>query len=206
MILAIDTSTGACSVALFGADGALIGERHEIIGRGHAEELVPMVDEVLDHHVPSQILVGVGPGSFTGIRVGIAAAQGMSIGWGIPAHGISSLALIAAASLDDEAPAATVAAAMNGGHGELFVQSFAMPKLTPLAEHQSLTPQAAAHAVDAPLVLGPSAETLVEERRSGQAIVAHPRAAHALRLPKALRSMALRPLYGRAPDAKPKAA
>lgn len=206
MILAIDTSTGACSVALFGGDGMLIGERHEIIGRGHAERLVPMVQGLLDHHVPSQILVGVGPGSFTGIRVGIAAAQGMAIGWGVPVHGLSSLALIAAGASDLGATGGHVAAAMVGGHGELFVQQFALPRLSPLGEHQSLSVPAAARTIDAPLVLGPAAETLVAERRAGQAEVCHPRAAHALRLPHGLRTMILRPIYGRAPDATPKAA
>lgn len=206
MILAIDTSTSACSVALFGADGEVIAERHEILGRGHAEKLVPMIEEVLDHHVPSQILVGIGPGSFTGIRVGIAAAQGMAIGWGVPAHGLSSLALIAASACDSEHHGGKVAAVMNGGHGELFVQTFTSPTIKPLGDHVSLAPPAAAKAIDAPLVLGPAAETLVEERRAGQGIVCHPRAAHALLLPHALRTLPLRPLYGRAPDAKPKAA
>lgn len=206
MILAIDTSTGACSVALFGADGALISERHAIIGRGHAEKLVPMIHDALDHHVPSQILVGVGPGSFTGIRVGIAAAQGMAIGWGVPVHGMSSLALIAASASELEHGNGKVAAVMNGGHGELYVQSFAAPSLKPIGDHLSLDPASAARAIDAPLVLGPAAETLVEERRTGQAHVCHPRAAYALLLPGAQRRLAMRPLYGRTPDAKPQAA
>lgn len=204
MILAIDTSTGACSVALFGADGDVLGERHNIIGRGHAEQLVPMVRDILGGHVPALILVGVGPGSFTGIRVGIAAAQGMGIGWGVPVRGMSSLALIAAAASEEEV--GTVAAVMNGGHGELYVQSFALPALDPIDEYTSLTPASAARRVDASLVLGPAAETLVEARRAGEARVGHPHAAHALRLPGALRDLPLRPLYGRAPDAKPKAA
>ena len=206
MILAIDTSTGACSVALFGADGKLLAQRHEVIGRGHAERLVPMIEDVLDHHVPSQILVGVGPGSFTGIRVGIAAAQGMAIGWGVPVHGLSSLGLIAAGARALGKTEGQVAAAMIGGHGELFVQQFSLPRLGALGDHQSLAPPAAARVIDAPLVLGPAAETLVEQRRAGQAEVCHPRAAHALDLPHALRTLPLRPIYGRAPDAKPKAA
>lgn len=206
MILAIDTSTGACSVALFGADGALLSEAHEVIGRGHAEKLVPMIEGVLDKHVPSQILVGVGPGSFTGIRVGIAAAQGMAIGWNVPVYGMSSLALIAASACDLEHGDGKVAAVMNGGHGELFIQTFASPSLKPIGEHQSLAPAVAARTIDAPLILGPAAETLVEERRTGQASICHPRAANALLLPPALRSLPTRPLYGRAPDAKPKAA
>lgn len=206
MILAIDTSTGACSVALFGADGALLSEAHEIIGRGHAEKLVPMVEQVLGGHVPARVLVGVGPGSFTGIRVGIAAAQGMAIGWNVPVAGMSSLALIAASACDLEHGDGLVAAVMNGGHGELFVQTFASPSLDPIGDHESLSPTDAARRIEAPLILGPAAETLVEARRTGQASICHPRAANALLLPEGLRTLAVRPLYGRAPDAKPKAA
>ena len=74
MILAIDTSTANCSVALFADDGALIDSRDEVIGRGHAERLMPMVEQLLAGRTPTQILVGCGPGSFTGLRVGLAAA------------------------------------------------------------------------------------------------------------------------------------
>ena len=67
--------------------------RDEMIGRGHSERLVPMLDEMLDGRRADRILVGVGPGSFTGIRVGIAAAQGLAIGWNCELQGMSSLAL-----------------------------------------------------------------------------------------------------------------
>ena len=72
MILAIDTSTAACTAALFDTAGACVARADELIGRGHAERLVSMIDEMLDGQSPDAILVGVGPGSFTGIRVGIA--------------------------------------------------------------------------------------------------------------------------------------
>ena len=120
MILALDTSTPACTAALFAADGSLFASRDEVIGRGHAERLVPMIAEMLDGHLPSQLLVGVGPGSFTGLRIAIAAAQGLGIGWDVPVCGMSSLALLAAGA-PGEGP---VAAALAGGHGELFVQQF----------------------------------------------------------------------------------
>ena len=91
MILALDTSTAACTAALMERDGAIIASRDVVIGRGHAERLVPMIEEMLDGHVPSRLLVGVGPGSFTGLRVGIAAAHGMAIGWSVPLSGMNSL-------------------------------------------------------------------------------------------------------------------
>ena len=94
----IDSATAACSAALIGPDGALIDERHEIVGRGHAERLLPMIADLLGGRAAGAILVDCGPGSFTGVRVGIAAAQGLAIGWKVPLAGYSSLALIAAAS------------------------------------------------------------------------------------------------------------
>ncbi|MEO5971939.1 MAG: tRNA (adenosine(37)-N6)-threonylcarbamoyltransferase complex dimerization subunit type 1 TsaB, partial [Sphingomicrobium sp.] len=116
MILAFDTSTAACTAALFDADGACLARADEMIGRGHAERLVPMIEAMLDGRRATEVLVGVGPGSFTGIRVGIAAAQGLAIGWDAQIAGLSSLALLAAGAAGD----GPVAAAIDGGHGELF--------------------------------------------------------------------------------------
>ncbi|MEO6581730.1 MAG: tRNA (adenosine(37)-N6)-threonylcarbamoyltransferase complex dimerization subunit type 1 TsaB, partial [Sphingomicrobium sp.] len=151
MILAIDTSTAACTVALFDSDGGCIAHCDEMIGRGHAERLVPMIDELLAGRTATHIIVGVGPGSFTGLRVGIAAAQGLAIGWDADLAGLSSLALLAADATDG----ASVAAAMHGGHGELFVQQFDRAPLTPSSPLLSLTPGEAAAAISAPLVVGP---------------------------------------------------
>lgn len=198
MLLVIETATAACSVALLDADGTLIDERHEVVGRGHAERLVPMIQELLAGRRPAAILVDCGPGSFTGIRVGLAAAQGLAIGWGAPVAGFSSLALLAAMSGGTE-----IAAALHGGHGELFVQDYRGDPLAPLAPLRSLRPEAAAEAIGGGTVIGPAAELLVGLRGHGQAIHALPRAAEARRLPESLRSLPPRPIYGRAPDAKP---
>src|SRR5438309_7122863 len=129
MILAFDTSSAACTAALFDGAGACIAQRDELIGRGHAERLVPMVAELLDGRVPSRILVGVGPGSFTGIRVAIAAAHGLAIGWSAEICGMSSLGLIAA-GVDGGGDVAT---AVAGGDGELFVPQFDRATLEPRA-------------------------------------------------------------------------
>ena len=96
MILAFDTSSAACTAALFDGSGTCVAKADEVIGRGHAERLVPMIGELMDGRTSDEIVVGVGPGSFTGIRVAIAAAQGMAIGWNARLHGMSSLALLAA--------------------------------------------------------------------------------------------------------------
>lgn len=198
MLLVIDSATAACSAALIGADGHVIDDRHEVVGRGHAERLVPMIAELLDGRRPDSILVDCGPGSFTGVRVGLAAAHGMAIGWQVPVRGYSSLALLAAA-----VGAPTVAVAMQGGHGELFVQSYEGDPIAPVDELRSLTPEAAAAAVEAALVVGTGAEALVAARGHGRAVDALPRASEAVRLPEALRNLPPRPIYGRAPDAKP---
>ena len=205
VILAIDTSTAACSAALFGADGTCIASRDEPIGRGHAERLVPMVAELLAGRTADAILVGVGPGSFTGIRVGIAAAHGLAIGWGAELSGMSSLALLAAGAAQ-AAGAGDVAAAIDGGHGELFVQQFACASLTPSSELMNLPPAEAAKRVSADLVVGPGAAALVEARGWGEAREAWPSASDALKLPPELRLLAARPVYGRAPDARVKSA
>jgi tRNA threonylcarbamoyl adenosine modification protein YeaZ len=202
MILAMDSSTAACTAALLTLDGELVAERHEEIGRGHAERLMPMIAEMLDHHIPTQILVGVGPGSFTGIRVALAAAHGMAIGWSVPLHGFDSLALAAAGAPGDGA----VGVAMTGGHGEWFVGQYDRPKFAPLVPVANLAPAAAAHAIDAHHVVGSASEALVALRGSGEAHSRLPRAAHVLRLPFALRSLDPRPVYARGPDAKPRAA
>ena len=202
MILAFDTSTPACTAALFAADGSLFASRDEVIGRGHAERLVPLIAEMLEGHLPSQVLVGVGPGSFTGIRIAIAAAQGLGIGWDVPVCGMSSLALLAAGA-PGEGP---VAAAMTGGHGELFVQQFRRAPLRPSSEMLSLPAGAAAEMIDATLVVGTGAAALVAARGSGEAVDLLPSASRAIDLPHKLRSIEPKPLYARAPDARPREA
>lgn len=198
MILAFDTSTAACTAALFDGMGRCIANKDEVIGRGHAERLVPMVAELLDGRNAGKILVGVGPGSFTGIRVAIAAAHGMAIGWGAEIAGVSSLALLAAGARCD----GNVAAAMQGGHGELFVQQFDGTTGEPVGELLNLPPPAAAKAVDAEFVIGSGARQLVEARGWGEAREFWPSAADALKLPETLRTLPARPVYARAPDAR----
>jgi len=197
MLLVIESATAACSVALLDR-GRVEGELHEMLGRGHAERLVPMIDDLLRGRRPSGILVDCGPGSFTGVRVGLAAAHGLAIGWGVPLAGYTSTALIAV-----QAVAAEIGVALVGGHGELFVQSFANDPLAARDEVRALPPAAAGAAVSAELVLGSGAQSLVEARGYGTWVEAFPRARDAGRLPEPLRALRPLPLYGRAPDAKP---
>lgn len=201
MLLTFDTSSAACTAAVFDGTGACVRSIDEEIGRGHAERLVPMIAELLNGGRAEAILVGVGPGSFTGIRVGIAAAHGLAIGWGARLAGMSSLALLAAGVRDCSA----VAAAVMGGHGELFVQEFD-DEGRPLSEVLSLAPQEAASRTKARLVIGSGARQLIEARGWGEAQEAFPSARNALRVKASLREAAAKPVYARAPDARAKEA
>ena len=196
VILAFDTSSAACTAALFDGSGECLASRDELIGRGHSERLVPMIAELLGGRSPDQILVGVGPGSFTGIRVAIAAAHGLAIGWNSKILGMSSLALLAAGAGSGD----RVAAAVAGGHGELFVQEFTQSE--PVSELLNLRPADAAQIAEADLVVGSGAQQLVKARGWGQALEVWPSAANALKLTESLRKLAPKPVYARAPDAK----
>ncbi|WP_375272512.1 tRNA (adenosine(37)-N6)-threonylcarbamoyltransferase complex dimerization subunit type 1 TsaB [Sphingomonas sp.] len=202
-LLVIDTATAACSVALF-EDDVLIARRHDVVGRGHAERLLPMIAELPDNGRASHILVDVGPGSFTGIRVGIAAARALALGWSAQARGYSALALIAAAALvGDEAGGVSpeLAVVTEGGHGEVFMQAFAAP-FRALGEVQSLRPDAALAALAGRRAIGSGTRWLADVEPGLPVVEAWPDAASALLLPPDYRALPPAPLYGRAPDAK----
>ena len=137
--LVIDTATAACSVALIEGD-RVIAAAHERVNRGHAERLVPMIAELPGGGKADRISVDCGPGSFTGIRVGIAAARGLGLGWGIPVHGYSSLPVLAAAYFAAHPACRDVAIVIEGGHGEVFMQSFTPDPLTATDAMRALKP------------------------------------------------------------------
>lgn len=205
MILVIETVQAACSVALID-EQRIIDERHEIVGRGHAEALVPMIAELLEGRIPHAILADCGPGSFTGVRVGLAAARALALAWDIPASGYSSMALLAASVFAEAETQEPLTVALAGGHGELFVQRFAPSPFVSLTELQSLTPEHAAGTLPADrLIVGSGAAMLAEARGSGEVDLRWPRAADARLLPIEWRGLPMRPIYGRAPDARPAA-
>jgi len=196
--LVIDCATEACSVALFDGETLVAGECR-VLGRGHAEALVPMIEALPDKGRADRIAVALGPGSFTGVRVGLAAARALALAWQCDLVGYPTLALVAAMARG-EAGARPCTVAMTGGHGEWFVQGFSADGL-PTAELASLTPDAAAGTGNT-LIAGSQAEALIALRGSGRALPLWPDARCFALLPPALLGPADHPLYGRAPDAR----
>ena len=196
--LAIDCVTEACSVALFEGGHLLAGD-FRMLGRGHAEQLVPMIAALPGKGKAERIVVSTGPGSFTGLRVGLAAARALALAWGAELAGYPALALVGAMARDQR-PGQPVAVAMTGGHGEWFVEAFAADgaSLRPLA---SLRPEMAASLAPEALVAGSQAEALVSLRGHGEALPLWPDARCLLLLGEAELGP-VRPLYGRAPDAR----
>lgn len=160
------------------------------------------------------IVVTTGPGTFTGQRVGIAAARALAVASGAPVGTISSLAVMAytaAAALPDEVAGKTLAVAVDARRGEIYLQTFAMGDLTPLGPPELTTPEAAAQALghQAVLTVGSGAEALAAAARAlGQDVSARlaDLEPDVRFIPDGVVKPAPekpRPLYLRPPDAKP---
>jgi len=200
-ILAIETASEACSVALFACEGEsreVIAHDHRLLGRGHAEQLVPMIAALPDKGRAERILVSLGPGSFTGVRIGIAAARALGVAWGVEVLGYPTLALVAAQAEPDD-----VTVCMNGGHGEWFVQNFSSS--TAQDDVRSLSPQDARTACLHDAIAGNRAQDLAAMFEAGEkrAIDLLPDARSVIGLDQTWLSDDLAPIYGRAPDATP---
>ena len=128
LILALETSADVCAVALVG-DGEVLGTREVAMSRGHAELLVPMVQELAETAgvaLTALDLIGVtrGPGSFTGVRTGIAAARGFAIASGAPAIGVSSLEAVARCVVSRAPEPCPVLCVMDTRRADFFAQTF----------------------------------------------------------------------------------
>jgi tRNA threonylcarbamoyladenosine biosynthesis protein TsaB len=198
LTLVIDSATEACSVALFDEDKLVAGE-WRMLGRGHAELLVPMIAAMPGNGRTDRIAVSLGPGSFTGVRVGLAAARALALAWQARLVGYPTLDLVAAMAREQRG-AVPVTVAMTGGHGEWFVQNYDADGSTsrPLT---SLPPAKAIEAGDL-LVAGSQAEALVSARGAGDALPLWPDARSFPLLRETALLDDIHPLYGRAPDAR----
>ncbi|MGN6570670.1 MAG: tRNA (adenosine(37)-N6)-threonylcarbamoyltransferase complex dimerization subunit type 1 TsaB [Pseudolabrys sp.] len=128
-ILAIDTALEACAAAVLDTErGAVVAHESIAMARGHAEALMPLIARVMEtaggtFDTLDRIAVTVGPGSFTGLRVGISAARGFALATGKPATGLTTLAAFAAPLIaeDDTQP---VVAAIDARHDHVYLQVF----------------------------------------------------------------------------------
>ncbi len=168
-----------------------------MLGRGHAEHLVPMIAALPEKGRADRIAVALGPGSFTGVRVGIAAARALAMAWNAALIGYPTLDLVAAMAGCGAADDEVILVAMTGGHSEWFVQSFGRDG-QPLAAQSPLQ----ASRATAARVAGSQAEALVALRGYGQAMAVWPDARAFACLPQSAIRASAQPIYGRAPDAR----
>jgi tRNA threonylcarbamoyl adenosine modification protein YeaZ len=159
-----------------------------------------MIAALPDRGRAGRIAVALGPGSFTGVRVGLAAARALALAWSAELVGYPTLDLVAAMARGSRG-ARPACVAMSGGHGQWFVQAFAADGRT-LRPLGSLTPAEAVEQAEEALVAGSQAEALVEARGTGEALALWPDARDFPRLPAFAVTGEVRPLYGRAPDAR----
>lgn len=216
-VLAIDTSRGACSAAVY--DGAIRyawARESEPMTRGHAEALAPMVDRVLKQVEDgpaslTKIAVTVGPGSFTGLRIGLAMARAMGLTLGVPVVGVSTLIAYAGPMLDDPKPG-VIASVIDAGHGAVYfhlIDSKAKQIFSPRVV--SLRDAVRAIGGSPARVVGDAAGLLAEEaRRAGVEVnssfaSAYPDIVAIARIGLAAdpAQWPARPLYIKAPDAHP---
>ncbi len=161
IILAIDTSTSACSAALW-RDGVVLARRLRSMARGQSEALIPMVAEVMAEAGLDFAKIGsggldllavtVGPGAFTGLRIGLAAARGLALASGLPLAGVSTPLAVAASVPPAERVGRTILAAIDSRRDEAWVQAFDAD-LTPLGAVTALLPEQVAGLVAGPVVL-----------------------------------------------------
>ncbi|TPW28334.1 tRNA (adenosine(37)-N6)-threonylcarbamoyltransferase complex dimerization subunit type 1 TsaB [Pararhizobium mangrovi] len=211
LTLALDTASGACQACVFdGTGGTLEGLRREEIGRGHAERLMPVIDAALAEAGVSldsigRVAVTIGPGSFTGIRVGVATARGLALALGCEGVGVSCLEAIAA----DHAKNAPLMAVLDARRGEVYCQLFGAGDTWASRPAARAPGNAARLALEANATLtGPAAGLVAEAGAEALALIPMPEGpsiATIARLAAAMTPPFERPapLYLRGADAKP---
>ena len=154
-LLAMDTASNCCSAAIW-SDGGIVAARHRPMTRGHAEAIMPMIGDVLSeagHGFDDLdgLAVTVGPGSFTGLRTGLAAARGLALATGLPLAGVTTLEIVAHDARPNLAAIGNGAAAggpcglvaLETRRADLYVQYFTSDA-TAIDEPMALRPEAVA--------------------------------------------------------------
>lgn len=212
-VLVIDTALGACAAGVF-EEGRSLGERREFMTKGHQERLGGLVrDAVADAHGFAgidRIGVTVGPGSFTGLRVGLAFAQGLGAALDRPVIGVSTLDALAAS-----APSGgLVAAVIDARRGQVYIRLFRDGE--PLGPPEALPLETAVERIleaggeDGPFLAGSGAALLAQtfagplgDARVLDVAAPSPQVIARLTLAADPLDAPPRPLYLRAPDATP---
>jgi tRNA threonylcarbamoyladenosine biosynthesis protein TsaB len=219
-VLAIDCALDACAAAVFDSDpGTVIASQCRIMSRGHAEALMPLIARVMDEAEAEfseldRIAVTVGPGSFTGLRVGIAAARGIALAAGKPAIGLTTLAGLAAPHIANEGHT-PVMVAIDARHDNIYMQVFGAGGRSLLTPRVVSLREAARAATSGPArIVGSAAELVARAwpRGAPPPEVVDQRPAPDIAWIARLGAVASpaegppKPLYLRAPDAQPQLA
>jgi tRNA threonylcarbamoyladenosine biosynthesis protein TsaB len=214
-VLAIDTALAACAAAVLDSDRGIIASESQPMIRGHAEALIPLIARVMKQSDMTfaglgRIAVTTGPGSFTGVRVGLAAARGFGVATGVPVVGVSTLSVYAAPYLAGNGKAPVVAA-IDARHDHVFLQVFGPGGQTLVSPRLARLSEAIRAASAAPAYVVGSAARAVAD---GLAKSAAPRAVDPREAPDIAwvaqigavtpqAQSAPHPQYLRAPDAQP---
>jgi tRNA threonylcarbamoyl adenosine modification protein YeaZ len=216
-VLAIDTALGACSACIVQAGEPLPLAAETIpMERGHAEALMPLLDRLsaqVDGGFESldRVAVTVGPGSYTGLRVGISAARGIGLAAGIPVVGVATLSAFLAPLMVGERRG-LFTAAIDAKHGHIYIQAIAPGGRTIIPPGLMTYRDAIRLLGSGPIMIAGSAAPLLAAEARAQGVEAlisdassHPDIAWVARLGAlADPNQALpKPLYLREPDAKP---
>lgn len=214
-ILALDTAASWCAAAVYNSDGdILLADVSENIGKGHAEVLMDYVERAVSKAKLSlrdmdRLAVNIGPGSFTGVRIGVSAARGFALALGVPAIGITAFEALAAETqtLSPEKP---VLIFLDAHRGEIYAQTFdarGLPSAKPLVLSREEA-EALAASQGENTVLAGSAARAINEAVGGRFALGPVEATAKVGIYARLASMrqpidSPKPLYMRGPDAKP---
>ena len=215
-VLAIDTALAACAAAVLDTDHGIVASETLPMLRGHAEALIPLIARVMKRsdiifRDLGRIAVTTGPGSFTGVRVGLAAARGFGVATGVPVVGVSTLSVYAAPYLASNGKSPVVAA-IDARHEHVFLQVFGPGGQTVVSPRLARLSEAIGAALGAPAYLVGSAARAIADGLPKSA--ATPRAVDPREAPDIVwvaqigavtpqAQSAPNPQYLRAPDAQP---